>query len=409
MEMHTDYHLYSSIEYLPSASKRAVIDLGALQHNWRALREFLSRDESPARPIAVIKADAYGHGAPQCARALLDVGCDFFAVSCIEEAIALRSAIRDAKKDADILILGHTPVSQAKKLAKENLIQTLISPSYTEDLSLTAREQNLTLRTHIALNTGMNRIGFGCATPDEIQKTLDAIEAIARQGNLRIEGMFTHFSTADGDTDADRALFRTQIERYRSVKDALALRGIRLPFHHVCNSAATALSPELHFDGVRAGILLYGGVKYSSLPTLRPVMRLECDVVHVFSLTPGESVGYGAEYTAESERKIAVLPIGYADGLMRAMKGSTVTVKTQTGICKVPLVGRICMDQCMLDVTDTDVSVGDTATLFGNDPEELLTLSERAGTIPYEILCLISSRVKRHYLDTEPAQNKDTL
>lgn len=393
----SDYRLYSSLERLSCSPKRAWIDLDALRRNWRVLCRLLDQNPSPARPIAVVKADAYGHGAPQCVRALLEVGCDFFAVSCIEEAIAVREVTKEADLNADILILGYTPLSQVPILSEQDLIQTLSSPAYAMALSDEAERQGLRIRAHVALNTGMNRIGFEATDPKEISASVLSLEALCKHPSLKIEGLFTHFATADGESEADRDFLNRQVACYTAFCEAIDARGIAIPFRHICNSAATLSRPDLHFNGVRTGILLFGGIEHPAARELSPVMHLCADIVHIHRLRAGESVGYGAAYTAQKDITVAVLPIGYADGWMRAMSGATVALNTKSGTHSVPIVGRVCMDQCMIDVTGTDAAVGDTAVLFGQTPRDLSRLSEHAGTIPYELLCLLSSRVTRSY------------
>ena len=386
--------------------KRARIDLDALVQNWRTLCRLLTEQEPTARPIAVVKADAYGHGAPQCVQALLEAGCVFFAVSCIEEALAVRQVTREANQHADVLILGYTPLSQASVLAKEDLIQSLSSNAYALALADEAKKQGVCIRTHVALNTGMNRIGFESTDGESIAKTVLEIESLCNRSSLCIEGIYTHFATADGESDFERSFFDTQATCFLECCNALEARGVHIPYRHACNTSATVCHPELHLDFVRVGILLFGAADHPKAPELSPVMRLEADVVHVHRLKKGESVGYGATYTAQKATDVAVLPIGYADGWMRAMGGAEITLTTKSGAHRVPIIGRICMDQCMIDVTGTDAAVGDTAILFGDAPNQLSALSAHADTIPYEILCLVSSRVTRSY---EFTTHKETI
>lgn len=398
-----DYRLYSSLKLINTDQKRACIDLSALAHNYAVLRAKFD-GEQPPRIIAVVKADAYGHGAPECVHRLLEAGCDFFAVSCMEEALAVRKVTVETGHPADVLILGYTAPTLAKHLFENDFIQALLSPAYAMELAEEAARASVTLRVHVAVDTGMNRIGFSAHSEEEIARAAKDISAIFGNTSLKTEGMFTHFATADEDTSAARARMQVQAERYVSLKNALEDRGVVIPFHHVCNSAASVTSPHLHFDGVRVGILLWGGnYAISKELPLRPVMRLEADISHIHTVLPGESVSYGGIFTADHPMKVAVLPIGYADGWTRSYGNSfgkaTVTLETRIGRVKVPIIGRICMDQCMIDVTDTDAAVGDTAILFGFDRRDLAALATLAGTIDYECLCLISSRVKRTYLE----------
>ena len=395
------YKLYSSLTELEQRKTWAEIDLDALRSNYRLIRSRVVETSPNTRIIAAVKAEAYGHGAPACVRTLLGEGCSFFAVSCIDEAVAVRAVCDGENKNADILILGYTPPALAPQLCRFNLIQTLLSEDYAVHLDRAAREAAVTVRTHVAIDTGMNRIGFAAHSDDEILSTAAAIARVSAFANLSQEGMFTHFSRADEPLDGDgEALTDLQAARYRAVRYALEERGIHIPFHHACNSAATLRRPADHFDGVRVGLLLFGASPspYASLP-LTPVMRLKTVISHLHKLLPGESVSYGGTYTADTERLIATIPIGYADGFLRAYSGATVTVHTSHGDRSAPIVGRICMDQCMIDVTDTGAKIGDEVTLFGNFASDLSDYAARANTIDYECLCLISSRVPRCYVD----------
>ncbi len=396
--MEQQYRLYSSMAKKESEKNRAAVDLAALKYNFCLLRDTVRAKAPRCRMISVIKADAYGHGAPACARALLDAGCDFFAVASLDEALTVRAACADSP--ADILIFGYTDPRHAATLAEKGLTQTLLDEAYATALHSAAAQKNVTVRVHIALDTGMNRIGFPAQTETDIADTAERLARICSLPRFCTEGMFTHFARADeepqGEGDAQTAL---QTARFYATVDALKARGIEIPFLHVCNSAGALQTPDAYADGVRLGIALYGisPTPHISLP-LRPVMRLQTTVVHCHELAKGQSVGYGGAFCADRTRRIATLPIGYADGFLRAHSGATVTVHTKSGEVRVPVVGRVCMDQCMLDVTDTDAAVGDAVTLFGAAPEELDSLAAHAGTIPYELLCLITARVPRVYL-----------
>lgn len=397
------YKLYSSLTELEQRKTWAEIDLDALRRNYRLIQSTITATSPNTRIIAAVKAEAYGHGAPACVRTLLGEGCSFFAVSCIDEAVAVRAVCDGENKNADILILGYTPPALAPQLCRFNLIQTLLSEDYAVHLDRAAREAAVTVRTHVAIDTGMNRIGFAAHSDAEIVSTAAAIARVSTFANLSQEGMFTHFARADEPLDSEgEALTDLQSARYRAVRRALEERGVHIPFHHACNSAATLRRPADHFDGVRVGLLLFGASPspYASLP-LAPVMKLKTVISHLHKLLPGESVSYGGAYVADTERLIATIPIGYADGFLRAYSGATVTVHTLHGDRPAPIVGRICMDQCMIDVTDTGACTGDVVTLFGDAPNDVTAYAARASTIHYESLCLISSRVTRRYLPAE--------
>ena len=383
----------------PIYTKRAEIDLGALQSNFRACLDKMQATSPASRILAVVKADAYGHGTEPCVRALLAVGCDFFAVSCIEEALAVRAVCRDEKTDADILILGYTTPTFAPLLAENNLIQTLLSADYTRELATAAKDANLSpLRVHVAIDTGMGRIGYPARTEKEIDQTVRNILSLREEDAFDVCGMFTHFARADEGLATSKEKTTLQATRYRAVKEKLEESGMTIPFHHVCNSAAALTRPDDLFDGVRLGLCLYTPTTYK--PTrlnLQPVMHLSADVVHIQTIPAGESVGYGGRFTALSDTPIGVLPIGYADGISRSLRGAVLTLHTEKGDFPVKIIGSVCMDQCMIDLSGIDAKVGDRVSFFGHTPTALATLAEHAGTIPYELLCAISPRVPRTY------------
>jgi alanine racemase len=275
------------------------------------------------------------------------------------------------------------------------LLQTVLSEEYAAALNANARSASVCVRVHVAINTGMNRIGLDARSSEEFLRAADALLRIKEMSGIEVSGMYTHFSTADEETPVGEEATARQLARYRALREEIERRGMYVPFHHVCNSAAAVRGVAELFDGARLGILLYGVYPaLSSLP-LQPVMRLCARVVHVFRLPAGERVGYGGEYCAETEKTVAVIAIGYADGWLRAYRGACVRVHADAGDFDAPVLGRVCMDQCMLDVTGKEVRIGDTVTLFGADRAQLASLSERAGSIDYEGLCLVSSRVLR--------------
>ena len=394
--------LYAGLPIVREARTWAEIDLDALCENYRTVTAHLRAQAGREVPvICVIKADAYGHGAGSVARALLDEGCRTFAVSCIDEGEELRGVCRRMRINANILVLGYTRPSLAKRLAKNDLITALVSTEYAAELSRHAAEAGVTVRAHIKLDTGMNRIGFPVRTEGEISAAIHDIAHIRALKGLSIEGMFTHFARADEEgTSKASGLTLTQRERFLAVREGLRVLGIDGFFCHVCNSAAAIRFPEFADDAVRVGISLYGCEPSEALKTLslRPVMRLHTLVSHLHTLPAGETVSYGGTYSADTVRRIATLPVGYADGFLRAYSGASVRIETREGEIRAPIVGRICMDQCMVDVTDLPVAVGDKVTLFGAEPEDIRDLARRAGTIPYEVLCLISARVPRLYV-----------
>ena len=414
--------LHEGFPLLPHPRARAVIDTEALTHNYHALLSPVKAVSPNTYGIAVVKADAYGHGIRPAVSALLKAGCRSFAVACPEEAVALRRLLRElltgtaSDLDTDILVLGYTDPKNAPLLSAYRISTSLLSADYASRLLACAREARVTVRGHIALDTGMNRIGFPAHNDEEITETLAAIRRLWREGTpspdrggLILDGLFTHFARADEDFDTEMnhpdSLTMTQYARYRRVYDALAAEGIRPRVCHICNSAATVrfpgVLPEGCLDAVRLGINLYGyGVNYpeqADTTPMKPAMRLESAVTHIHTLLPGETVGYGGTYSANTPRDLATLPVGYADGWLRAFSGAEVTFHTPEGDVTAPIVGRVCMDQCMADVTGLPVEVGTPVTLFGETSAQLETLAEMAHTIPYELLCLITARIPRVY------------
>lgn len=396
------------VYYFDNSTKRAEIDIGALQNNYRACLEKLQATSPNVRILAVVKADGYGHGSNTCVCSLLEAGCDFFAVSCLEEAYPVRVQAEDK---ADILILGYTiPKPQTvQELIKFDFIQTLLSPDYACELAKVIKKENLPpLRVHIAVDTGMGRIGYPARTEKEIDETVKNILALRDESAFEICGMFTHFARADEGLATSKEKTTLQAERYRRLKQKLEENGMTVPFHHVCNSAAALTRTDDIFDGVRLGLCLYTPPTYTPKRLkLQPVMHLSADVVHIQTVPAGESVGYGGRFTALEDTKIGVLPIGYADGIPRSLRGATLSIKTEKGSFPVKIIGSICMDQCMIDLSGIDAKIGDRVSFFGHTPTSLTALAEHAGTIPYELLCSISLRVRRSIIYPNKTKNED--
>ncbi len=410
-------HLHENFPILPGLRARAVIDTQALISNYHAIFDPVREVSPHTIPIAVVKADAYGHGIRPVVGALLGEGCRFFAVACLEEAVALRRLLRELTEEpdsaVDILILGYSAPENAGILARYAVTATLISEDHTRRLLSCARAEGVTVKAHAALDTGMNRIGYPAHSEEEISDTVAALAALAHEEGLRLDGLFTHFARADEDYDTEMnspdSLTMTQYARYRRALDGLTRRGVRPRVCHVCNSAAAirfpCALPEGCMDAVRLGINLYGyGVDFpqgngttSQAAHTVPVMKLETVVTHIHTLRPGETVGYGGTFSADTDRTLATLPIGYADGWIRDFSGAAVTFHTPAGDITAPIVGRVCMDQCMADVTGLPVEVGCRVTLFGQTSDELEALARRANTITYELLCLITARIPRVY------------
>lgn len=400
--------LYGSLPLPAHPRVWAVIDREALAHNYTVLARHIRLSSPHTDIIAVIKADAYGHGIHPALQALTRAGCRSFAVACLEEAQAARAVLDELlpHEETRILILGYTHPEDAAALANGRITLTCLSLEHAKAMSEAATRAGVTLTCHIALDTGMNRIGLSAQRDEDIPKAAEAVAVIHKLSGLTVEGMFSHFATADDDIEkvlCQDGQTLTQYHRFSRVLDLLTRQGLRPSICHICNSAAAVrfaqAMPEMCLDAVRLGINLYGyGVEPPTGLSLRPVMRLKTRVVHLHTLPPGETVGYGGTFSSDTPRLIASLPVGYADGFRRDFGGNQVIVHTQSGDVRAPLAGRICMDQCTLDVTGLPVSVGDEVTLFGEDPQSLEALCTSARTITYEALCLISSRVPRIYI-----------
>lgn len=390
---------YSTLPALSAHKAWAEVSPETLIRNYRFLADRMREKAPNARMITVVKADGYCHSNEICIPAFLEAGCDFFAVSSIEEAIAVRKIAKKYKKHPEILILGYTLPTAARSLARYDIIQCLISADYAEELSRCASRARVTVRVHVKVDTGMNRVGFTAHSEEEIAEAAREIaESVALQ-NLTAEGIFSHFARSDEDlsSDPDGDLNRIQFERFMAVDAALRERGVALAMRHICNGAAAVRFPASYqLEGVRFGLWLYGIGAPEFLKELEPALKLKTVIAHLHPLLPGEGVGYGSTYRSETPRTLATLPIGYADGFLRAYRDGSVVVHTASGEDVVaPLVGRICMDQCMIDVTGLAVSVGDQVTLLGNSAEEFSAVAARGGTIEHEVLCLISSRIPR--------------
>ncbi len=364
----------------------AEINLDNLAHNIREVRR-VTRPES--KVTAVIKADGYGHGAAVIGRTLLENGADRFAVATLSEAIQLRKCY----PDTEILVLGYTPAELADRVIEHRLIQTLYSLDTAMAFSDRAVASGTRVKIHIKLDTGMSRIGLQATL-----ETVDAILAISNLPGVDLEGMYTHFATAD---ETDKTFTHQQAAKYQWVIDELAKKDFSFAVKHVSNSAAIIDLPEYNHDMVRAGIMLYGLYPSDDVNLkgveLKEVMTLKARISHVKDLEPGRGVSYGLKYVTETTEKIATLPIGYADGYTRMLTNkSQVLVQGK----RVPVVGRICMDQCMINVTGLDVKPGDIVTLFGGDEPDKIWINEVAawlGTINYEVVCMIDKRVPRVY------------
>lgn len=370
----------------------AEVNLDALIGNYHLVRQTIP---FPVKLCCVVKANAYGHGAVALSRLYQSLGADFLAVSNIEEALE----IRQARVSLPLLILGYTPPACAPLLAKHNLSQCVFSTEYAEALSHFASAAGLSVKIHVKLDTGMGRIGFPSVSSEARKATVAAIENLLHLPGLLGEGIFTHFASAD-EGEGGRLFTEGQLAAFLAVTESLTGKGIVFSLRHAANSAAIFDYPEAALDMVRAGIVLYGlrpSGELAARPPLRPALALKTVVDLVKEIGPGDTVSYGRTYRAESLRRIATLPVGYADGLWRQCGNGLLSVALKGGLA--PLVGRVCMDQCMADVTDfPDVAAGDMVTVYGGEGVPAEELAGRLGTIGYELLCALGERIPRVYI-----------
>ncbi|WP_455379279.1 alanine racemase [Petrachloros mirabilis] len=364
----------------------ANVDFSALIHNFSRLRAVLSPG---CLVTAVVKANAYGHGAVEISRALAQHGISRLAVASVAEGVALRKA----GITADILVMVDLFDEQIDDLLIHRLTPVITETRLLPTLAKAAEIMNLSLPIHIKVDTGMARLGFA---PNVVPSLL---ESLPSWKSLRVEGLMTHLSDSDGD---DPVRTEKQLERFRNLLDQLGRRGITVPVIHAANSAAIIRFPHSHFTSVRPGIMLYGyhtlpaGV---SCPLLKPVLSLHTTVMQLRTIQTGESVSYNNTFIAKRTTTIAVLPIGYADGYSRRLSNNGhVLIHGR----RAPIVGLVCMDMTMVDVSDiATVRVGDEVTVIGRQGEEEVwanDIAEWTGTIPYEVLCAIGPRVPRIYL-----------
>jgi len=366
----------------------AEINLDNIAHN---VREVSKRVGKMTEIMAVVKADAYGHGVFETVPTLLENGASRLAVSMLDEAIQLR----EFGVKVPILVLGYTEPSRAEDIIKYNITQTVFSHELAEALSDAAVKMGKQARIHIKIDTGMTRVGF--------KPGYGAVKDVVRISELPgiiIEGLFSHFASAD---ETDREYTMLQFERFESIIQELNRIGVLIPVKHIANSAAVIQYPNLHLNMVRPGIILYGlypsdEVDRSSID-IRPGMELKARVVLVKEVEEGTPVSYGRTFVTKRKSRIATLPIGYADGYSRLLSNrGRVLIHGQYA----PIVGNICMDQCMVDVTDIDeeVKTGDEAVIFGVQGKNEITVDEIAklcNTINYEVVSLIGKRIPRVY------------
>lgn len=373
----------------------AEIDLSKVEHNVEEIRKLIPKT---TKIMGIVKANSYGHGDIELSRALQACGVDFFGVSSIDEAVHLR----EAGINEDILVLGYTPPEHFHFLAEMNIKQTLISVDYAHCLDAYCQQHAVCIACHIKVDTGMSRLGIQCK--DEVY-CIDDVIALYSLKHLKVEGIFSHFSVSDSlDAEDDLAFTTTQIRLFDKVLSDLAKAGINPGIRHIQNSYGILNYGHLQYDYVRPGLLFLGitsddALRIHTKPKFLPIMTLKANVSLVKWIEKGCCVSYGRHYTAPCRRKTATLTIGYADGVPRTIsnKGAYVLIHGQ----KAHILGNICMDQMIVDVTNIkDVVMGDEAVLFGYDGDVLLNvdqMSRFADTINNETMCRITARVPRIY------------
>ncbi|WP_010246044.1 alanine racemase [Acetivibrio cellulolyticus] len=366
----------------------AEVNLDNIAHNVKEIRRITDKK---AEIMGVVKADAYGHGVMEVAKTLLENGVTRLAVSMLDEAIQLRKN----GIDVPILILSYTDPRRAEEIILNDVTQTVFSHDLAEALSEAAVRLDKNIKIHIKIDSGMTRVGFmpGYSAVKNVVK-------ISKLPKIIIEGLFTHFASSD---EIDRSYTYMQFERFMSIVSELNRIGIYIPVKHVCNSAGVIEFPEMHLNMVRPGIALYGMYPSEEVQkdriNLKPAMTLKANIILVKDVETDTCISYGRIFKTQRESRIATLPIGYADGYTRLLTNKgRVLVNGQS----VPIVGKICMDQCMIDVTDVqgEVNVGDEVVLFGSQNGSEISIEDLAskiGTINYEIACIIGKRIPRVY------------
>ena len=362
----------------------AEINLDALVHNYNIIKK-----STKAKVLCAVKANGYGHGVYYVARALEESGADYFAVADVDEGVELRRC----GITKPCVILGYS--DEPERVMEFDLYPSVTDVNVARKLSDAAVKCGKMVKIHIAVDTGMSRIGFKANNMNDVEASLRDIKKISELPNLRIDGIFSHFTTADCE---DGSFTKLQFERFSKLTSMLENAGVDVGLKHICNSAAVMLYPEMHLDMVRPGIVLYG-LKPSDYIAgknfgFEPVMELKTTVTRITELYDGEYVGYGNTYQTDGKKVIATVGAGYADGYFRALSNKGYAL---CGNEKINIAGRICMDQCMFDVTNVNnIKVGDPVILFGRNPsaDEIAGL---AGTIGYELVCAVSRRVPRVY------------
>lgn len=367
----------------------AEINLDNLTYNYRKIRDHIGPN---VKFVGVVKADAYGHGSIQVSQKLQELGANYLAVSSIDEAVELRvNGIT-----MPILILSHTPKEQVERLIRYGITQTITCEAKAEEYSAEAVRCGGSLKVHIKVDTGMSRLGYLC-DGDYFERGIEGMVHACSLPNLEAEGIFTHFAMADEHDAESKEYTRDQFELFTQVIEGVETAwGKKFALRHCANTGATAVYPSTHLDMVRPGLLLYGCGEHAKMLGLKPVMSMKTTVSTVKTYPAGTRVSYGGIYTTHKKTRMGVVPYGYADGFMRCLS-NRYSLMTKEGLA--PVRGKICMDMAMIDLSNmSGVDVGDEIEVFGErNPIEVM--ADMAGTIPYELICAVSKRVPRVYIE----------
>ena len=372
----------------------AEINLDNIKFNLNNIKKLLKKD---TKVCGIVKANAYGHGSVMVAKLLEKENVDYLGVARLEEAIELRQ--NNIK--LPILCLGYIPEESLDIAIKNNITLTVFSLEMANKINNLASRIKQKVLVHIKIDTGMTRIGFQVN-----ESTIEEISKINELEFIELQGIYTHFATAD---EKSKEFTNIQVDRFKFIIESLKNKGIIIPIKHISNSAAIIDFDDLDFDMVRCGIILYGHypseeVKKSNI-NLRPAMTLKTKISHIKDVESNTGISYGLKYKTNHNEKIITIPIGYADGFTRMQNNPKVYVKGKA----FNVVGRICMDQCMVKIDeDIDIKVGDEVIIFGEDNKNIELIANDLGTINYEVLCMISRRVDRVYMEKDAILQVDS-
>ena len=374
------------------------IDLDNLIYNYNEIKKTIGEDTDV---IPIVKADAYGHGAVRIVKSLISEGAKLFGVAHLSEALHIKKYVPEAQ----VLVMGYTPDFLAEKAIDNDITLTVYLREQAELFSQTAKKLNKTLKIHIKLETGMNRLGF-MPTEENIKNIVD----IYNMDNIDVEGIFTHFPASDDDPDYTMK----QVEKFDFVCNELEKENVNIRIKHISNSAAVMNFPDYYRDMVRAGVIIYGVYPFpdpdKNYLKLKSIMSLKSRISHLKYIEKGDKLSYGLTYEAKDKRQVATIPIGYADGFSRDLSnvGNCIVKNTL-----VPIIGRICMDQLIIDVTGLDVKRDDEVILIGSSQDESISLEDisgQIGQIPASLLCMFTKRLPRVYMkNNEILEVKDYL